>query len=153
MKESLRKWRFEIVLGTALAAGLFLLFEQMSIRTAIREGLQSLGSAGEQLLVRSAEVVVPHTASDAIGLVLIIGVLFLARWRLRWRLQRTPSLAAKQCPSCGEALHRIHRKPLDRVIDWVIAPVHRYVCGNPSCRWKGLRVDPPSSYGRPSQAS
>jgi hypothetical protein len=153
MKESLRKWRFEIVLGTALAAGLFLLFERMSIRTAFRNGLRGLGSAGEQLLVRSADLVVPHTASDAIGLVLIIGVLLLARWRLRWRLQHSPSLTARQCPSCGETLHRIHRKPLDRVINWAIAPVHRYVCGNPDCRWKGLRVDTVSSYARPSQSS
>lgn len=152
MKEFLQKWRVEIVLFVALAAGLFLLLERMSIRTAIRDGLRTVGSASEQLLVRVADLVVPHTASDAVGLVLLVGVLLLARWRLRWRLQRSPSLTAKYCPNCGEALHRVHRRPLDRAISLAIAPVHRYVCSSPDCRWKGLRVDSASRYARSSQA-
>ena len=153
MKEFLQKWRVEIMLCAALAAGLFLLLERMSIRTTVLDGLRVAGTAGEQLLVRAADLVVPHTASDAIGLVLVLGALLVARWRMRWRLQRAPSLTAKYCPSCGEALHRVHRRPLDRAISLAIAPVHRYVCSSPDCRWKGLRVDSASQYARSSHAS
>lgn len=153
MKELLQKWRVELALLMALAAGLFLLLEKMSIRTVVRQGLRTAGSAAEQLLVRVADLVVPHTASDAIGLVLVVGVLLLARWRLRWRLQHTPSLTAKECPSCGGTLHRVHRRPLDRAISLVIAPMHRYICGSPDCRWNGLRVDAASRYAGSSHGS
>lgn len=152
MKAFLRKWRVEIALFAVLTAGLFLLLERMSIRTAVREGLRTVGSAGGRLLVRVADLVMPHTASDAVGLVMVVSVLLLARWRLRWRLQRAPSLTAKQCPRCGEALHRVHRKPLDRAISWLITPVHRYMCSGPECRWKGLRVDSAPQRAKSSHA-
>jgi hypothetical protein len=38
-------------------------------------------------------------------------------------------------------LHRIHRKPLDRLANILAVPVHRYMCTNKACRWSGLRVD------------
>jgi predicted RNA-binding Zn-ribbon protein involved in translation (DUF1610 family) len=41
------------------------------------------------------------------------------------------------CPECGEVLHRIHRRPLERVIS-VVLPLRRYGC--PHCGWSGLRV-------------
>jgi predicted RNA-binding Zn-ribbon protein involved in translation (DUF1610 family) len=41
------------------------------------------------------------------------------------------------CPECGEALHRTHRRPIERVISLVI-PLRRYRCHH--CGWSGLRV-------------
>jgi len=49
------------------------------------------------------------------------------------------------CPQCGNSIHRVHRRLLDRVVS-LFAPMHRYLCHH--CGWTGLR---PSSQPRPSR--
>ncbi|HEY9825730.1 MAG TPA: hypothetical protein V6D19_09805 [Stenomitos sp.] len=44
-----------------------------------------------------------------------------------------------QCPKCRKKLHRVHRKPIERIISYLI-PVHRFICYNHACRWQGLRL-------------
>ena len=41
-----------------------------------------------------------------------------------------------QCPVCGYPLHRIHRRPIDHFLNRFYR-VHRYLCSNRECRWKG----------------
>ena len=44
------------------------------------------------------------------------------------------------CPQCGEALDRIHRRAIDRLVS-IFTPVQRYRCRGFSCRWEGnLRI-------------
>jgi hypothetical protein len=43
------------------------------------------------------------------------------------------------CPTCQKPLHRVHRKPLERTLSYVV-PVQRFICYNHACRWQGLRV-------------
>jgi hypothetical protein len=43
------------------------------------------------------------------------------------------------CPTCKQPLHRVHRKPLERTLSYVV-PVQRFICYNHACRWQGLQV-------------
>jgi len=40
------------------------------------------------------------------------------------------------CPRCRGALIRIRRRPIDRVISWLL-PRHRYRCQSIGCGWEG----------------
>jgi hypothetical protein len=141
LRRILREWRVEIILSAALALAAFLLLERMDIRATLWSGLNRLVDAAGAAALRVLGLVMPTTLSDLVGLLLVIGVAILAAWRLRWRLMRSPSLTGRVCPRCGSSLKRIHRKPLDRAINTIIVPIHRYTCSNSTCRWRGLRVD------------
>lgn len=140
MRKRLSEWRLEITLVVLAILAVFLLTEQMDIRRTIWRWLQQLMAALGGLARRLADLLIPTTLSDFVGMALIIGVVVLAVWRVRWRLQRSPRFAGPVCPRCGAPAKRIHRKTLDRLVN-VFVPVHRYICSNPDCRWRGLRVD------------
>jgi hypothetical protein len=47
---------------------------------------------------------------------------------------------AKSCPKCRSNLHRVWRRPVDRLISFFV-PVHRFRCQQFVCQWTGnLRV-------------
>ncbi|MCS6842700.1 MAG: hypothetical protein NZ528_00010 [Caldilineales bacterium] len=140
MRKQLSNWRLEIILVLLAALAAFLLLERMDIRRTIWRWLQQLMAALGGLARQLADLVIPTTLSDFVGMALIIGVAVLAVWRVRWRLQRSPRFARPVCPRCGSPAKRIHRRPLDRLVNAVI-PVHRYICSSADCRWRGLRVD------------
>lgn len=141
MRRVLREWRIELIMLLAVLIAIFLLVERLEIRSTVQEGLQAMASWMGGTVETIAAYVIPNSASDAIGMLLIVAVLLMARWRVRWRLLRTPSLASRTCPRCGTPLHRIHRTPPDRLLSVIAAPVRRFACRNPECRWTGLRVD------------
>lgn len=46
------------------------------------------------------------------------------------------SASSHPCPTCGGKIHRMRRRPIDRVTSlW--AEKRRYRCANFSCRWEG----------------
>lgn len=141
MKRRVSDWRLEIILLGLLVFAVFLLLEQGSIRDTLWGWLNRVVSAAGNALGIVTNAVLSRTISDLLGMALIVLVLVLARWRLRWRIQRSSSLTAKTCPVCSSDLHRVHRHWGDRVISRLIAPAHRYVCKNGSCGWSGLRYD------------
>lgn len=146
MKRFLREWRIEILMVLAALAGIFLLVEQISIRSIVWHWLMLLVDAvshAVSVVAAGLRAILPSTPSDILGWLLIIGVLLVARWRIRWRLLRQPRLSAVQgCPRCGSPLHRIHRRRVDHLINRLVVPVRRYLCSNEGCRWSGLRVEP-----------
>lgn len=137
----LKQWRFELSLLALAALAVFLLLEQWNIRSTLIYWLRTSSSAIIVALGAAAQRWGNITLSNLTGVVLIVLVLLLARRRVRWRLTHTESLTRLSCPKCGSSLHRIHRTPLDRIVDRWVAPVHRYKCSNHECSWKGLRVD------------
>lgn len=141
MRRVLREWRVEITLVALLGLGLFLLLERLDIRITLWRWLDQAALVAGDAVLSFMRTFLPNTLSDWIGVVMIAGVLLLARWRLRWRLLRSPSFSSQACPRCGSHLHRIHRKPYDRAIETLIVPVRRYLCSNSACRWSGLRVE------------
>lgn len=153
MKHFWRNWRVEIILVVALALGLFLLLERITIRAALIGWAGDLLSATGVVLRSAAGLFLPRSLSDFFGFLLITGVVVLAVRRVRWRLMNSPSLTAKRCPKCGSSLHRVHRTPIDRAISRLFVPVHRYLCSKPECRWRGLRVDSSKRLPQPTEVA
>lgn len=145
MRKRLSEWRLEIMLALLTALAVFLLTEQMDIRRTVWRWLRQIMAGLGEVARRLADLLIPTTLSDFVGMALITGVVILSVRRLRWRLQRSPRFAGPVCPRCGSALKRIHRKTGDRLVNAVV-PVHRYICSNADCRWRGLRVDPPKHH-------
>lgn len=136
------EWWAEIAIALLMAFGIFLLFERMQIRQTLLRWVRSvwaafarsLGSASEGL----ARFIQSRTLSDLTGLTFLLIAVVIILWRLRWRLLNTPRFTDRLCPQCGTAIHRVHRRGLDRVVN-VLVPVRRYRCDNRECRWSGLR--------------
>ena len=74
--------------------------------------------------------------SELIAIPMLIGVMLLLIWRIRWRLRNTPALVDTHCPRCGSELQRVHRHSIDRAIS-IFVPVRRYRCANRECGWSG----------------
>lgn len=141
-RQFLSEWRVELLILAAIALAIFLLIENLEIRKTVFSWLSAAAGALDSAVQTATGMVLSTTLSDLLAIVLILGALVLARWRVRWRLLRSEHLlAASGCPKCGSHLHRVHRKPYDRLINGLVVPVRRYLCSNGECRWSGLRVE------------
>jgi hypothetical protein len=142
-----------IVLGLALAV--FLLFEQMNIRATLLGWLNDIVSAGVGVTSRLLDLLFGVESrlglSELIAIPMLICMMILVIWRIRWRLRNNPELVATHCPHCGGELQRVHRHSIDRVIS-VFVPVRRYRCTNRECNWSGRRVYAGSSRGSTGMA-
>lgn len=149
-----RQYRFEIIWLVLVAAGLFLIFEQMDIRKALARWLRTaaamLLSSATRLNAQVGAFIDRATASDILGYLLILVAIVAIVARLRWRVMHSPALTTLCCPKCGGNIHRKHRTTADRFISLSV-PVRRYRCVNSECRWQGLRVT--SRHGVPQPVS
>jgi hypothetical protein len=137
------EWRVEILTALLLAVGAFFAVAHARVRAIasewLRQGAQSLRAFSRGASQWLLERVEGTSAIDlAVYAFLGAGLLFVL-WRVRWRLTTMPRFRARECPTCGGGLRRIHRRSLDRLIS-VFVPVRRYRCRNNECRWQGLRV-------------
>lgn len=139
----LRAYLVEILIVLGLGLAIFLLFERMNIRATLLGWMAATSGAARSLLTRTVNGVLRFVSqlglSELLALPLLAVVFVGIVLRTRWRLARTPSLTALQCPVCGGKIHRVHRRTRDHIISWFV-PVHRYTCANPDCHWRGLRV-------------
>lgn len=137
------EWRFEAVMALVVVLGLFLILEQVQIREMMAGWLASAAegftAAGSGFLRRVGRFLQDVTLSDLVGYALLAAALVLFYLRGRWRLMTMERFTARVCPRCGHGLHRVHRRPIDRLVNMLV-PVARYRCRNPECDWRGLRV-------------
>jgi hypothetical protein len=147
----LKTYWVEIAIVLGLLLSVFLAFERMNIRGTLFGLARTLGSAGATAASRFVDSLTSLPTriglSELIAIPLFFTVLGLLFWRVRWRLQRTPALVDLQCPRCGGAIHRIHRRTVDHLLS-VIVPVRRYHCANRECGWTGVKVSTHSHRGR-----
>lgn len=138
-----QEWRAEILVASLALLAVFLLVEQMDIRQTLLSwagaavlGLEALiASLGQGL----ARFVGNTTLSDLVAYLLLVAVVVLVGWRIRYRVLANPHLSKIQCPRCGGDLHRIHRRWHHRLLNLVI-PVRRYRCADQACGWQGVRI-------------
>jgi len=139
----LKAYGVEILITVALVLAVFLLFEQMDIRKTLMGWFSEVTVAGTNATTRLFDALVGFRSrlglSELIAIPMLIGVLILLTWRIRWRLGNTPALVDTHCPRCGGGLQRVHRRFFDRVIS-IFVPVRRYRCPNRGCGWMGVRV-------------
>jgi hypothetical protein len=137
------EWRVELFVALLVAVGVFLLVEQMNIRQTLigwlRAAVEAASSLTGRLGQRVAEMVRDRSFSDLVGIVLLAAAVIFALGRLRWRLLTLTRFSERACPRCESDLHRIHRRPGDRLLN-LFVPVRRYQCKNRDCRWRGIRT-------------
>jgi len=152
----LKTYWAEILIVVGLVLALFLLFEQMNIRGTLLGWAVAAGNFGLNLVARFINSLQSLRSrlglSELIAIPMLIGLVILLIWRIRWRLRNTPALVDTHCPRCGGGLQRVHRHSLDRAIS-VFVPVQRYRCTNRDCGWSGVRVSTHSGRGRAKPAS
>lgn len=138
-----REYRFELFWLFVVLLGIFLLVERMNIRATLwawmRAAIGMLSIGLLEIAKRASGWIAGTTLSDFIGVMLVAIATAGIVLRLRWRILNSERLSNLICPVCGGPLHRIHRRPRDRVLSWLI-PVRRYHCKNRDCGWSGLRV-------------
>jgi predicted RNA-binding Zn-ribbon protein involved in translation (DUF1610 family) len=138
-----RGWWAEIVIAVLALLAIFLLVERMEIRQTLFSWLQTGIAWLEALIAGFGQGVVRFvgntTLSDMLAYLLLVAVVVVLGWRIRYRVLASPRLSETQCPRCGSGLHRIHRRWRHRVLSLFI-PVRRYRCTDQACGWQGLRV-------------
>ncbi len=141
-KSIIREFSLEIFIGVIFLFGVFLLFEEMEIKTYVFQGLVSffksitngfsnflgfiLGTAGE------------FETSDIVGTMLIVVAFILLTYRVRQKaIIRLHDL--EECPDCGGDLKHIHRTLIQRIASRIFfIKIRRYQCND--CEFDGLRM-------------
>ncbi len=105
------------------------------------EGLSfDLQVLGVQLSTGTRQTAFGLSPSILLGSLLIIAIMGLVLWRIRWRWTHSLALKADLCPRCGASIYRIHRSPIEHLLSKTLLPdARRYHCSNSTCSWKGLR--------------
>jgi len=151
----LKKYWAETLIVVGLVLAIFLLFEQMNIRGTLLGWAVAAGNLGLNLVTRVINSLQSLRSrlglSELIAIPMLISVVILLIWRIRWRLRNTPALVGTHCPRCGGELQRVHRNSIDRAIS-ILVSVRRYRCTNRDCGWSGRRVSTSSSRGRAKPA-
>ena len=152
----LKTYWVEILIVVGLILAIFLLFERMNIRTSLVGLLNAVTGAGLNAIVSLFNNLVGLRSrlglSELIAIPMLIGVILLLIWRIRWRLRHTPALVDTHCPQCGSEMQRVHRRSSDRAIS-IFVPVRRYRCNNRECGWSGRRVSTSTGHGHGKPAS
>lgn len=137
-----RNWRVEVIIALLVLLAIFLLAERMNIRQTLYSWvvnlLAGLNSLMASLVQSLSGFLLGTSVSDLVAYLLLALVAGLVIWRTRSRLLSEPRFTTTKCPRCGSALHRIHRRSRDRLIN-LFVPVRRYQCQDRDCHWKGLR--------------
>jgi len=144
VKKFFREYTIEIIAVAFIAVGLFLLLEQMEVRTTVRQAISNsinfVRNTFADVSLGIKNFLISFTLSDALGLLLIILAIVFILWRIRYRYLHSDKWLATTCPKCGGRIYRVHRSRLDRFIGWVLLPkARRYRCSNDECSWTGLR--------------
>ncbi|MBT3826176.1 MAG: hypothetical protein HOD43_07760 [Candidatus Marinimicrobia bacterium] len=135
------------MIGIIFFFGIFLLYEEMEIKTYVFEGVVSdfqyithgISHFMSTLLGRAEE----YETSDIVGSTLIFIAFNLLISRIR---QKSILILSEltECPECGDDLVLVHRNVFQRIYGFVFrVKIRRFHCQ--SCDYDGLRVRSPKS--------
>ena len=143
----IREFSAEIMIGIIFFFGIFLLYEEMEIKTYVFEGVVSgfqyithgISHFMSTLLGRAEE----YETSDIVGSTLIFIAFNLLISRIR---QKSILILSEltECPECGDDLVLVQRNVFQRIYGFVFrVKIRRFHCQ--SCDYDGLRVRSPKS--------
>jgi len=149
VRELVSRFWFELLAVGILTLGVFLLVERLQIKAIIWRTLVSwvnvVGSAASGLWGGTLGLFLNVEKSDLVGIVLVLVAIGMIAISLRWRaIQRHPPLLLdKECPKCKRDLHRLKRRPVDRLREYALwIRISRFRCSKCSFQtsvWKTQR--------------
>jgi len=130
----------ELGIGVAILFALFLLLEPWNLRECLSSSIKQIFEMITMPLNYLVDNYITQlTLSDALGILILLGAIFVIVLRIRWRLLNDSRYWCDHCPRCDSSgLKRVRRHWLDRLIGALGIPVRRYRCSE--CKWSGLRV-------------
>ncbi len=141
-KSIIREFSAEIFIGFLFLLGVFLLFEQMEIKSYVFNGIvntfRAVTNAFSNFLGNILGLSEHFETSDIVGTILILVAFLLLTARVRQKaLIRFHDLS--ECPECGSDLIHVHRNLLQRLTSKLFyIKIRRYQCKN--CEFDGLRM-------------
>ncbi len=141
-KSLVRAFSVEIMIGLIFLFGVFLLFEDMEIKTTVFHGIVSFfqwtTNGFSSLLGAILGTADAFETSDIVGTTLIIIAFLLLTYRVRQKaILRFHELS--ECPDCGCDLIHVHRNNLQKLAGWMfLLKIRRYSCKE--CDFEGLRM-------------
>ncbi len=141
-KSIIREFTIEIIIGVIFLFGVFLLFEEMEIKTyvfhAVVNFFQAITHGFSHLLGTILGTAEEFETSDIVGTLLIIIAFLLLTYRIRQKaIIRLHDL--DQCPDCGGDLQHVHRNLIQRIASKLfLLKIRRYHCK--TCDFDGLRM-------------
>ena len=133
---------FEILIAFLFLFGVFLLFEDMELKSMIFHGVlgifRGISNAFSSFLSAILGGLTVIETSDIVGTILIIIALILLAFRARQKaIERYGELTS--CPECNGDLIHIHRNRLQRITSTLLRlKIRRYRCKE--CSFEGLRI-------------
>ena len=141
-KSIIREFSVEIFIGFLFLFGVFLLFEDMEIKSYVFNGIvglfRTVTNGFSNLLGSILGLGDVFETSDIVGVVLILIAFFLFTIRVRQKaILRYHDL--DECPDCGGNLLHIHRNPFHKIASKVfLLKIRRYQCKD--CDYEGFRI-------------
>lgn len=141
-KSIIREFSVEIFIGFLFLFGVFLLFEDMEIKSYVFHGVvglfQTITNGFSNLLGSILGMADVFETSDIVGVLLILIAFFLLTYRVRQKsIQRYHDL--EECPDCSGQLMHIHRNWLQRFASKIFfLKIRRYECKE--CGFQGFRM-------------
>ena len=141
-KSIIREFSIEVIIGVIFLFGVFLLFEEMEIKTYVFHGIvtffQPITQGFSRLLGFILGTAEEFETSDIVGTMLILIAFMLLTYRVRQKaIIRFHDLDA--CPDCGGDLQHVHRNLIQRIASSLfLIKIRRYHCK--SCDFDGLRM-------------
>ena len=127
----LKKYKVELLGALLLLLGGFLLVEKLEIRATLYSKLGGLARAAGRffsMLIRGAQGI---EFSDFVGILLVLGGIFLLGIRIRARVIRRQSELKTHdvCPECGGAMKRAPSKLSHQILSLLMyVRIKRYAC-------------------------
>ena len=138
----LRHFSFEIIIAFLFLFGVFLLFEEMEIKTFVFRGIlsffQTFSHGFSDFLGAILGGLSVIETSDVVGTLFIIIAFILLIWRARQKaILRYSDLTV--CPECRGELMHVHRNTLQRLTSTVLRlKIRRFKCKE--CTFDGIRI-------------
>jgi len=144
MKRLIREYYIELLAVIVCLVGLTMVVLHVDFRNATVKMINVFISVLQNIFLsifqRVEKNITHFTLSDMFGLIIIIIALAFLYWRVRYRILLRLRWTEHRCPLCQEAVHRIHRSKVDRIVNFFLGrPLRRYQCVNEECKWTGLR--------------
>ncbi|NQV42284.1 MAG: hypothetical protein HQ506_08025 [Candidatus Marinimicrobia bacterium] len=141
-KSIIREFTLEIIIGVIFLFGVFLLFEEMEIKTYVFNSIvtfiQTITTGFSNFLGGILGITEAFETSDIVGTILILIAFTLLIYRVRQKaIIRFHDL--EECPDCGGDLQHVHRDLIQRIASKLFfLKIRRYHCK--TCDFDGLRM-------------